>query len=98
MAGLYFSKVAVVVVQVANQGGVIERRPVRSSLTSANQSHERVSTKVLELCLEHLNWRAIERPYGTTQSVQHADFEFLPTSLCEIFICVPHYHVCNLFN
>src|SRR5712692_943627 len=49
MAGLPPGKKAVVVVQVAYQGGIVERRPVGSRLAPADQRNERITSKVLEV-------------------------------------------------
>src|SRR5207249_8354415 len=69
VAGFSFSNVAVVVVEVANQGCIVESSPVRSRLASSNQGNKRLAPEVLDLLSNHLYRRSIESANGTAKGI-----------------------------
>src|SRR5260221_9699327 len=98
MAGLPPGKKAVVVVQVAHQGGIVEGCPVGSRLAPADQRNERITSKVLEVGSQHCERRSIKRSDGTPQGIQDADLEFLAGPLREGFLPGLHCEARKLLN
>ena len=81
VAGLLLGQVAVVVIQVAHQRGVIQRGPVRSGLPATDQRHQGVAPEVFELEAEYAERWTIDGPDRAAQGVEHVDFK-LPARFC----------------
>ena len=69
MAGFPGSKVAIIEVQVANQGCVIKGRPVRSCLAAAYQGREWFAPEVLKLGAEYSDGWTFKGSDGAAQGV-----------------------------
>src|SRR5205085_11222614 len=69
MAGLIFGKIAVVEVQVAHQGRIIERGAIGSSLHPTDEGCEWFTPKVLKLSLEPLDWWSFDGSNGAAQCI-----------------------------
>src|SRR5579883_2089674 len=77
MAGFVFGDVAIIVVQIANQGRIVEGCAVGRGFIPADQRSQGLATKVFDLSAQHFKWRTIQRADGATKRVDDADLELL---------------------
>jgi hypothetical protein len=73
MAGLLRRQVAVVEVEVANQGAVAKRGKVGRGAAAADQRAARRAAEVVHMLADHPGHVGAERPDGTAQRVEQAD-------------------------
>src|SRR6266568_664971 len=69
VAGLLPGNVAIVVVQVANQGRIVESGPVWCIFISTDQRNERLASKIFELGLEYFDRGSFHGPNCTAQRI-----------------------------
>src|SRR5205823_8094453 len=78
MAGLILCQIAVVEIEVSDQGRIVKGRAVRRGSARANCCAQGCSAKFLDLRQNCPNWRAAQGADRAPQRIENADLQLQP--------------------
>src|SRR5579871_129777 len=98
VAGLLSGNVAIVVVQVAYQRRVKERRAIRRGFSATDQRDQGLTAEILKLGAQHLDWRPFKRANSAAEGVQNANLELAARLVRAVLVMRFPDICCQLFD